>query len=904
VACLYCGKEIGPIRILKDREFCTSAHRQRYHNRLGKALGQLSEPEKPPAGIAAFRVAFPIQEGNSRSLCAAAQFGYLMPEPRTPQAWPISAAPTLAGSLHQGVRLPWFVKPPAAGAALSLTVAAELRMPQFELAAMDEIADADEPTAPVEPPMCADWLPTAAAEAAEPPAAGAALSLTVAAELRKPRFELAAMGEIADADEAMAPVAPPMCEDWLPTAAAEAAERFVSASLAGVQAFPSRHFEPSMSAVGLAGCYIRTVETVAETPTPEPVAMYVAPVMDSRPALRVAPPAHLRFTLHAVEDVAPAAKAPPEPMPVGLPLPAAAVAEAVAVESMPRIPALAVSAIAPVPAMRMPALKPLARPLVLAGTVAPPPAVAVETMPSVEMAEPRPMTARMALRKPTLAHFQMAAEASSALAAPAAAAPPMAVESLPCAPAFEARPAVAPPVLMRQGLEAPVHAEFALGSFHEATQPAVVAPLARTFRKPVLQPLARIESQLSATQPERPKPAIPEPAMFALEYYCHRITNEPKVNLEWREGKVDLLLQPFRVKPSLVPFAEYAGKSRKLLAFEEIFAQQKEEGEPARVKLSTLGKIAATIMVGVALWGGSRLAGLGDSLGLQARVASSERTVTAVAEVRSEAKNGTMAKIRRAIADRASTEVTDTFTSGMEAWGAGAQTWVPGWQRSASGYVKTGEMALFQPSLNYTDYHMEFYGQIEEKSMGWVVRAKDKQNYYAMKFKVIEPGLRPIIAMEHYQVVNGKRGRTEQTPLSVMVHNNEPYHVSVDVRGNRFMAAIEGEPVDSWVDDAPKKGGVGFFSEKGERARLYWMKIARNQDWLGRFCAYLSGDSASGQQTAELWGPEPGPVPAPAPVNPRSRELALAVAGATEGIGSSPRRARTSKDRRRGQWIS
>jgi hypothetical protein len=261
-----------------------------------------------------------------------------------------------------------------------------------------------------------------------------------------------------------------------------------------------------------------------------------------------------------------------------------------------------------------------------------------------------------------------------------------------------------------------------------------------------------------------------------------------------------------------------------------------------------------------------------------------------------------MGRLHRAIADRAATEVTDTFASGMEAWGAEAKGWAPGWQPSAQGYVRTGQMALFQPSLEYTDYRVEFYGQIEEKSMGWVVRAKDKKNYYAMKFKVIEPGLRPIIAMVHYQVTNGKRGHVEETPLSVMVHNNEPYHVAVEVRGNHFTAAIEGEPVESWIDESPAKGGVGFFSDTGERARLYWMKVARNQDWLGRFCAYLSGDSGSGQQqTAELWGPGPAHD---VPANPRIPDAALALTGAYLKTGNSPRRAKSGKNRRGEAWIS
>jgi hypothetical protein len=275
-------------------------------------------------------------------------------------------------------------------------------------------------------------------------------------------------------------------------------------------------------------------------------------------------------------------------------------------------------------------------------------------------------------------------------------------------------------------------------------------------------------------------------------------------------------------------------------------------------------------------------------------VAASERTV-AVAESRSADPtqgnfgNGPVGKVRRAIASRAATEITDTFRAGMAAWGAEQKSWAPGWQNHAQGYVSTGAMALFQPSLKYTDYRMEFYGQIEEKSLGWVVRAQDKKNYYAMKFTVIEPGLRPIIAMEHYSVVNGKPGHRVRTPLSVMVHNNRPIQVAVDVRGNHFTASIDGERIESWSDEAAAAGGVGFFSDPGEKARLYWMKLSRNQDWVGRFCAYMSGGS---KQTAEMRAPE-YPYHRPEPELPRLPALALAAAG--------PWKIR--KTRRREAWM-
>jgi hypothetical protein len=213
--------------------------------------------------------------------------------------------------------------------------------------------------------------------------------------------------------------------------------------------------------------------------------------------------------------------------------------------------------------------------------------------------------------------------------------------------------------------------------------------------------------------------------------------------------------------------------------------------------------------------------------------------------------------LRGAISRRAAVDLTDTFHTGMESWGATSKSWAPGWSRHPDGYVRTGELALYRPSAVYSDYRLEFFAQIESKSMGWVVRARDPQNYYAMKFTVVEPGLRPIIAMVHYAVVGGKKGTKVEVPLSVMVHNDTPYHVAVVVKGNRVITSIEGQEVDRWIDDTLASGGVGFFSEAGERARLYWMKLAANNDFLGRICAYLSGGSEEGSQTTAFVGQTP-----------------------------------------------
>ena len=66
MGCLYCGKEIGAFRLLRGDEFCTPAHRKLYGDRLGKALGRMSELEPQPIGMAGFTLQMPLQIGNRR----------------------------------------------------------------------------------------------------------------------------------------------------------------------------------------------------------------------------------------------------------------------------------------------------------------------------------------------------------------------------------------------------------------------------------------------------------------------------------------------------------------------------------------------------------------------------------------------------------------------------------------------------------------------------------------------------------------------------------------------------------------------------------------------------------------------------------------------------------------------
>jgi len=222
---------------------------------------------------------------------------------------------------------------------------------------------------------------------------------------------------------------------------------------------------------------------------------------------------------------------------------------------------------------------------------------------------------------------------------------------------------------------------------------------------------------------------------------------------------------------------------------------------------------------------------------------------------RSLAKAGTPGgvSVRQWLASHATREFADDFRGGLNQWKGVQPKWAKGWSYNSDGFIHPGQLALYRPSVPLADYRFEFMAQIENKSVDWVVRARDADNYYALKFTVIQPGPRPLVAMVRYPVVEGSKGPRVETPLRMMIHANTPYRVTVDVKGNRYRAFIEGQEADFWTEDRLKSGGVGFFSEAGERARVYWVRVESHGDWLGRICGLLSGkDSDSGTDKEKL----------------------------------------------------
>ncbi|MEZ5398526.1 MAG: hypothetical protein R2729_02590 [Bryobacteraceae bacterium] len=195
--------------------------------------------------------------------------------------------------------------------------------------------------------------------------------------------------------------------------------------------------------------------------------------------------------------------------------------------------------------------------------------------------------------------------------------------------------------------------------------------------------------------------------------------------------------------------------------------------------------------------------------------------------------------VRQRITERAAVALTDDFRNGLSAW-AGSGNWARKWSYDAAGFVRTGPLALYTPSTGLADYRAEFLGQIERRSLGWVLRARDLRNYYACKLVISGGGPMPKVSLVRYRVVNGATGPVHTKELPMQVQADTVYRVLSEVRGNSFTVSVQGMIVDAWDEERLPIGGVGFFSGGGELARIRWVGVWHQYDILGRLCAFLA----------------------------------------------------------------
>ncbi len=206
-------------------------------------------------------------------------------------------------------------------------------------------------------------------------------------------------------------------------------------------------------------------------------------------------------------------------------------------------------------------------------------------------------------------------------------------------------------------------------------------------------------------------------------------------------------------------------------------------------------------------------------------------------------KQAFLQRAEPAFRERAALRLEDDFSAGLSGWRGGAE-WASGWRSDAAGMVRPGKLALLTASLPLSDYEFRLVGQIDRRSLGWVFRASDLRNYYAVRVTIARPGPLPLAVLVREVVVNGVRVEHVELPLPLSIRNDTVYRVTTVARHDQFTISVNGRLVDAFHDGRHPAGGVGLFSEPGEAGRVFRVRVSHNDDLLGRICAYLSGDSA------------------------------------------------------------
>ena len=198
-----------------------------------------------------------------------------------------------------------------------------------------------------------------------------------------------------------------------------------------------------------------------------------------------------------------------------------------------------------------------------------------------------------------------------------------------------------------------------------------------------------------------------------------------------------------------------------------------------------------------------------------------------------------MANLRKGMAERAAVGLDENFRQGLDNWMSHSGSTAE-WSFDQAGFVQPGRVALYQPSLGLTDYEFQFLGAIDKGALSWVARAVDFQNYYVVKLVRLKEGPVPEMGVTRYAVINGKPVDRVDTPVAFAARTDSLYRVSMVMEGDHYSLVIQGQNVDSWDEPRLKRGGIGFFTNRGEESRIGWVQITHQYDMLGRLFAYLA----------------------------------------------------------------
>jgi hypothetical protein len=160
----------------------------------------------------------------------------------------------------------------------------------------------------------------------------------------------------------------------------------------------------------------------------------------------------------------------------------------------------------------------------------------------------------------------------------------------------------------------------------------------------------------------------------------------------------------------------------------------------------------------------------------------------------------------------------ENFDNGWGNWTAGTADWLV----DVAG-VRTGSLALYNPSMDQIDYELEFLARIDKRKVSWAVRAASQDEYCRCTLTAIPGG---ELEFSRSVVFAGAAEPEVAGAVRIAAKPKSSLTVSTRVDGESYTVSVNGKTIAAWTDGRLPIGGIGFMGAPEDRARLYWVRLS------------------------------------------------------------------------------
>ena len=118
---------------------------------------------------------------------------------------------------------------------------------------------------------------------------------------------------------------------------------------------------------------------------------------------------------------------------------------------------------------------------------------------------------------------------------------------------------------------------------------------------------------------------------------------------------------------------------------------------------------------------------------------------------------------------------------------------------------------------------MEFLARIDHRSVTWVFRAANLNEYHLATIASTAAG---GYEFGRGTVIGGVSDLAATTPIPVVLNRKTAVTIRLRAVGNEFSVWLEGQLIDTWSDGRLQAGGIGFMGAPDDRARIYWVRLS------------------------------------------------------------------------------